>query len=179
MRDLPQELFEIGKPGEKREYFFINLKGEEEFVFLDFGDRLTSKRCALDGAYLIAHSGDPHTVEECPACGKYFSPEKTSSIKSINESVIPYAQFRIETLKEELNKLESILSLARKPDNKIKNLNIQNSLYNKANLSAQEPKIVKMKDYQSKQDKENLKKFFSLSDHLFPDKTEEDPENSA
>jgi len=177
MIDLPEELFEIGKPGERREYIFINLKGEEEFVFLNFGDRLTTKRCALDGAYIVAHSGDPHTVEECPVCGKYFSVEKISSIKSINESVVPYAQFRIEALKEELNKLEAILALAGKPDNKIKISNLQNSLYNKANLSAQEPKIVRMRDYKSKEMKEAEERFYHLSDHLFPDNSDEEDTN--
>jgi uncharacterized Zn finger protein (UPF0148 family) len=125
----------------------------------------------------VAYSGDPHTVEECPVCGKYFSVEKTSSTKSIKESVVPYTQFRREALKEELNKLEALLNLAENPDNKIKTSNLQNSLYNKANLNAQEPKIVRMRDYKSKEVKEAEERFYHLSDHLFPGNSDEKDPN--
>lgn len=166
MGDLPQELFEIGKEGVRREYFFTNLKGEEEFVFLNFGDRLTTKRCVLDGAYIVAYSGDPHSVEECPVCGKYFSVEKTSSNNSINESVVPYTQFRIEALKEELNKLEAILTLAGKPDNQIRVSNLQNSLYNKANLSAETPLTEDEKFLKKATDPDALKYFVKITKEI-------------
>ena len=56
---------------------------------------------------------------------------------------------------------------------------------NKANLSEQEPKIVKMKDYKSKQLKEAEERFYHLSDHLDPlfqensNKKDKNPEESA
>ncbi len=135
MAELPSSLFEIGKPGEKREYFFMGLDGKEEFVFLDFGDRLTPHRCPLDGAYIIAYDGDPHTVTGCPACEKYGWDKEISSEKDIKDKIIPYAKHRIERLNEEINHLESILRLAQDPENPVKSANLQNSMYNKANLS--------------------------------------------
>jgi hypothetical protein len=142
MVDLPKELFEIGNPGERREYAFTNLKGEEEFVILNFGDKLTHKRCALDGAYIISYSGDPHTTEECPACKKYGWENRISSDKYLHEFVIPHVKSRIDRLKEELIHHEIILKLAQNPNNEIKKSNLENTLYNKANLSAQNPQAI-------------------------------------
>lgn len=139
MADLPSFLFDMGKSGEKRLYFFMGLSGEEEFICLDFGDRLTSQKCPLDGAYIIAYSEDPHTVTKCPACSKYGLDNTPSSDKEIKDKIIPYAKSRIERLKEELNHLESILQLSENPENPIKKSNLENSAYNKVNLSAKEP----------------------------------------
>jgi hypothetical protein len=52
---------------------------------------------------------------------------------------------------------------------------------NKANLSAQEAKIVNIKDYKSKEDKEKLDAFYHLSDRPFPDSDENDsnPDENA
>jgi hypothetical protein len=138
MAELPSSLFEIGKPGEKREYFFIGLDGKEEFVCLDFGDRLTPNRCPLDGAHIVAYSGDPHTVTECPACKKYGWDKEISSEEDLKEKIIPYAKFRIGRLKEEINHLESILRLSENPKNPIKTANLENSRYNIANLNAKD-----------------------------------------
>ena len=62
MADLPSFLFEIGKPGEKREYFFIGLKGEEEFVFLDFGDRLINYKGALLMEHILSLIAEIHLL---------------------------------------------------------------------------------------------------------------------
>ncbi len=136
MEEVPKELFNIGNPGEKREYLFIGLEGEEELVFLDFGDRLSDKRCPLDGAYLVIYNGDPHNVIECPACHKYGFNLSVGSPEDIPTKVTPYIKHRIERLNEEINHLESILRLAQDPNNEIKKSNLQNKVYNKANLSA-------------------------------------------
>ncbi|MGY4884726.1 MAG: hypothetical protein ACP5NZ_04075 [Nanobdellota archaeon] len=136
MEEIPQELFEL--TDKKREYKYINLNGKEEFVILNPGDRLINKRCQLDGAYFVAYSGDPHTVLECPACHKHGFGTEINSQKDIFDRVIPYAKFRIEGLKEELNHLETILKLAQNSDNEIKKANMENSSYNKANLSARQ-----------------------------------------
>ncbi len=138
MADLPSFLFDIGKPGEIREYFFVGLNGEEEFVILDFGDRLTNHKCPLDGVNIISYSGDPHSVAQCPACHKYGFDIEIDSQKEITNKVIPYIKHRTERLKEEINHLEAILRLAQTPENKIKQLNLENSTYNQANLSANE-----------------------------------------
>ncbi len=142
MVGLPSSLFEIGKPGEKREYFFIGLDGKEDFVCLDFGDRLTNHRCPLDGAYIISYDGDPHTVIECPACKKYGWDKEISSEKEIKKNIIPYAKSRIERLKEELNHLELILKLSENSENEIRIANLQDSTYHKANLSAKGPEQI-------------------------------------
>jgi hypothetical protein len=47
---------------------------------------------------------------------------------------------------------------------------------NKANLSEREVKVVQFK---SKEQKEAEERFYHLADHLFPDETKDDPENSA
>jgi hypothetical protein len=141
MADLPPKLFAMGKYGEKKEYFFVNLNGEEESVILDFGDRLANVRCPLDGAYMIAYSGDPHTVLECPACHKDLFGSKVNKEQVnnyIKNDLIPNTKDKIKSLKEQLNYLERILLLAGDSDNEIKKANLQNSLYNKANLSAQD-----------------------------------------
>ena len=36
IKEVPKELFDIGNPGEKREYLFVGLEGKKETVFLDF-----------------------------------------------------------------------------------------------------------------------------------------------
>lgn len=139
MGEVPKELFEL--IDKVREYKYINLKGEEEIVFLSSGDRLSNKRCPLDGAYLVVYSGDPHSVFECPACHKYGFDMIINSQKEITDKVIPHIKYRAERLKEVINHLELILNLAQNPKNKIKKANLENSSYNKANLSAEESKL--------------------------------------
>jgi hypothetical protein len=135
MVDLPEELFENGSPDKKREYFFINLEGKGDCVELNFGDRLSSKKCLLDGANLVIYAGDPHTVIECPACRTSFSGYDLAR-KYIERDFIPETKSKLNNLKKEVNYLEKMLNLAEYPNNEIKKANLENEAYNKDNLSA-------------------------------------------
>lgn len=140
MGEVPAELFELGD--KKREYWYINPKGEEDFVILGADDILTKKRCLLDGVYMISYRGDLHNVLECPACHKLGFDMNVNTAKEISDKVIPYLKCRTERLKEEINHLEALLKLAENPDNTIRQLNLENSLYNKANLSTKFPEPI-------------------------------------
>ena len=141
---LPKELFETVAFGKERKYHFINLKGEKDYVELRDSDMLTTKTCPIDGAYIVAYGGDPHTVPECPVCNEYFEGREDQVRKRIEEKYIPKIKSDINKLKENLNYLEKILELAENPDNNIRKANLQHKAYNKANLSAKnssEPSI--------------------------------------
>jgi len=85
---------------------------------------------------------------------RYFTPLKNP--EKFAENYIQVANFII-------SKLESL------------------SQTNKANLSAKgaEAKMVSIKNYKTKEQKEAEERFFHLSDHLFPEKGPENPDNSA
>jgi hypothetical protein len=167
MKEVPKELFEL--IDKKREYRYINLKGEEEIIILNSGDRLSNKRCLLDGAYLVVYSGDPHNVVECPACHKYGFDRDINSQKEVTDKVIPYIKHRTERLKEEINHLESILNLAQNSDNEIKKANLENASYNKVNLSEDEEFVKKATD------PERLKEFSKIIHRVFSKKSRLNP----
>lgn len=158
MEELPKELFETGNYGIKREYNFTNLNGEKASVELTFGDRLSELKCPIDGANIIIYHDDPHDitkffyegdnkdprpVAECPACREHFDlnnfNEKSNS-RYVKSFLIPNKKIIINQLKEKLNNLERVLKLAKDPNNTIKKENLNNSCYNKDNLSAKEDK---------------------------------------
>ena len=128
MVDLPKELFEIGNPGEIRKYHFTNFNGFTDEIELEFGDKLIDKRCPLDGAYIVAYSGDPHTVLECPLCKQYvpqFSQDTEEQVaRYIKNNFIPNTERELRTLENQVNYLEGILLLAKNPDNDIKKTTI-------------------------------------------------------
>jgi uncharacterized C2H2 Zn-finger protein len=158
MGKLPKELFDIGDSRVKREYNFIDLNGEETSIELDFGDRLSEARCPIDGANIVVYSGDPHTVAECPACGEQFSRDNQYNLVYIKDSLIPNKKSKLNKLKEEANKLEKIIKLAEDSNNAIKEANLNNSCYNKANLSAiKQESFSKIRDIVDRYIK-NLKK---------------------
>jgi hypothetical protein len=148
IKEVPKELFDIGNPGEKREYLFVGLEGKKETVFLDFGDKLSNKRCPLDGTYLVIYGRGSHNIIECPACYGDYSNLSTGSSEEIITKITSYTRHRIGQLNEEITHLneeithlELILRLAKYSDNNIKQLNLKNCLYNKANLSTNKPDL--------------------------------------
>ena len=94
-------------------------------------------RCPLDGAHIVHYSGDPHTVNECPACQKYFEGNEDSVVRYVDKSFKWVINKNINKLKEKLNYLEKILDLAENPNNEIKKANMNHEAYNQANLSAE------------------------------------------
>jgi DNA-directed RNA polymerase subunit M/transcription elongation factor TFIIS len=153
MADLPKELFNIGHPDIKREYHFININGEEEDVELNFGDSLSFVICPLDGAHIVHYSGDPHTVDECPACKRHFEGNEESVVKYVDNYFIPTLKENIKNIKKGLNYLEKILELAENPNNEIKKANKNNEAYNedsnKVNLSAKEEKASRINYFEN------------------------------
>jgi hypothetical protein len=125
MADLPKELFEIGTPDKKRVYYFTNIYGKKDSVELDFGDRLSYRRCILDGAYIVAYSADPHTVAECPACKHDFEGTNEEATNYLKNYFIPNTKDDITRLKTELNLLEKLLKLAENPENSIRKENLK------------------------------------------------------
>lgn len=131
MKELPKKLFDTVDFGKERRYYFINLKGEQDYVELRDIDQLTTKTCPIDGTYIVNRGGDPHGVAECPACGEGFEGREEMILKRIKRS---YNQ-----LKEEADRLEKIIELAENPDNEIKKANLHHKAYeNKANQSSNE-----------------------------------------
>lgn len=118
MTDLTRELFDIGKLGVKRKYYFIDAHGRKGYAELDSGDRLSPIRCILDRSNLVIYNGHFDNDGECPACKECFEGSEELIIKYIENHFIPYTKSKIKELKERLNHLEGELNIAenRKKD---------------------------------------------------------------
>jgi len=112
MTDLTQELFNMGKPGVKRKYYFIDAYGRKGDVELGQGDRLSPRRCILDRSNLVIYKGHSDNDGECPACKECFEGSEELIIKYIENHFMPYTKSKIKELKERLNHLEGALKIA-------------------------------------------------------------------
>jgi hypothetical protein len=166
MTKLPKELFGTGNQVTKRKYYFIDLNGEQNFVELDFGDKLSDKKCVLDGANIVVYSGDTHTISECPVCHEQFEGNEEYVKKRIENNFIPNTKEQIIRLKEKLSYLEKILSLAENSNNNIKEKNLNNEIYNKANLSAESNKETGVEDIGKRQNKSYLMKLRDIASDI-------------
>jgi len=136
MGELPEKLFRSF--GKGRIYRFINLKGQKGSFELDEGDFISKEKCPLDGANIIriddhVYGWDPY----CPCCGgPYFSTNGSVKEDYIKKEYLPSLEGEVKATKRKLEKLEHLVNIAKDRNSSIIKDNLNNSCYNKANLSA-------------------------------------------
>jgi len=131
--------------------------------------------CPLDGNPLISDYDDESFSYICPSCNTlYLVPQGRENIDTRKE-IESQALFKLEEYRKRLDEI-------RKEEENIMNIiwftegsGLIRKL-NKANLSANEAKVL---DINSKRYKEAEEKYKHLSDHLFKNKCQEEKPNNS
>jgi len=122
IQEPPAELFSYGwrDKKEQRVYHFTGLDGKPKEEYLGQADTLMKARCPLDNAYLIAYSGDPHKVIECPCCHQSFSDLYTP------EKYAEQQRRRLRDLEEELAKAKQVIAIQADKNHPVRAANARN-----------------------------------------------------